>query len=100
MEGHEKAFHGDESSSTESTTVRDWHLSYVGRLSTHVWAGDDLEPGFPALHTAVILDVVHTVLSLHTGMPAAHKLELPCIPALSSLPFEPGSRNHAGCPVH
>lgn len=57
--------------------VKHQDLSYVRGLSAHIWTSDDLEPGFPALHTAVILDVVYAILSLHTGVPAAHKLQLP-----------------------
>ncbi len=46
------------------------HLADVGGFATHVGSCDDLEPGLPSLHAAVILDEVHALLSLHTRMPA------------------------------
>ncbi len=46
------------------------HLSDVGGFATHVGSCNDLEPGVPSLHAAVILDEVHALLSLHTRMPA------------------------------
>jgi hypothetical protein len=46
------------------------YLADVGGFATHVGSCDDLEPGVPSLHAAVILDEVHALLSLHTRMPA------------------------------
>jgi len=46
------------------------YLADVGRFATHVGSCDDLKPGLPSLHAAVVFDEVHALLSLHTGMPA------------------------------
>jgi hypothetical protein len=46
------------------------YLADVGGFATHVRSCDDLKPGLPSLHAAVVLDEVHALLSLHTGMPA------------------------------
>lgn len=49
------------------------YLADVGGFATHVGSCDDLEPGLPSLHAAVILDEVHALLSLHTRMPASEQ---------------------------
>ena len=46
------------------------YLADVGGFATHVGSCDDLKPGLPSLHAAVVLDEVHALLSFHTGMPA------------------------------
>ena len=54
-------------------------LSNVCRLAAHVWSGDDLKPGLSPCHAAVVLDEVDPLLSLNTGVPAPHQLQLPLI---------------------
>ena len=47
------------------------YLADVGGLATHVGASDDLEPGLPSGHAAVILDEVHPLLGFYAWVPEA-----------------------------